>query len=217
MDWYFFLSFCNSIEEQIFQAGKETLLHFILPSRGQLRAPAVVLAAAAVRDGGLPGGRRLLRLLSAWLRKLQMGAGRGGVLRVLRRVRCGPPQAGPSVGQLMGDQLVVGAAGGAALRLPLVQPEPDDAAVVLFTDAAHDALVADGGHEVGVLLGPRVALGPEHAVGVQALVHGLQHFPLQPRRLLLVAGEVSGRGEVPDGRGAGGGGGQKAQGRAHPQ
>lgn len=70
---------------------------------------------------------------TAWLRKLQMGAGRGGVLRVLRRVRCGPPQAGPSVGQLMGDQLVVGAAGGAALRLPLVQPEPDDAAVVLFT------------------------------------------------------------------------------------
>lgn len=28
MHWYFLLSFCNSVEEQIFQARKETLLHF---------------------------------------------------------------------------------------------------------------------------------------------------------------------------------------------
>lgn len=35
-----------------------------------------------------------------------------------------------------------------------------------LTDAAHNALVGDGGHEVWVLLGACVALGPEHAVGI---------------------------------------------------
>lgn len=35
-----------------------------------------------------------------------------------------------------------------------------------LTDAAHDAFIGDGRHEVGVLLGARVALRPEHTVGV---------------------------------------------------
>lgn len=95
-----------------------------------------------------------------------------------------------------------------------------------LTDAAHDAFIGDGRHEVGVLLGARVALRPEHTVGVlggmgggglkreppspatpfpprpipaptasprthQAFIHGLHHLPLQPRRLLLVRGEVA--------------------------
>lgn len=106
-----------------------------------------------------------------------------------------PPglSGGLSVGQLVWDEFIVSTTGGAALRLPFVQPEPDDAAVVLFTwgksteggggkrgekggawggivgtltDAAHDAFIGDGRHEVGVLLGARVALRPEHAVGV---------------------------------------------------
>lgn len=41
--------------------------------------------------------------------------------------------AAPSVGQLMGDQFVVGTTGGAALGLALVQPEPNHVAVVLLT------------------------------------------------------------------------------------
>lgn len=46
-----------------------------------------------------------------------------------------PPglSGGLSVGQLVWDEFIVSATGGAALRLPFVQPEPDDAAVVLFT------------------------------------------------------------------------------------
>ena len=58
-----------------------------------------------------------------------------------------------SVGQLVWHQLVMGSTAGAALGLAFVQPEPDDRAVVFFTDAAHDPLVGDGGDQVRVFLG----------------------------------------------------------------
>lgn len=44
----------------------------------------------------------------------------------------------------MGHQLVMGSTVGASLTLAFVQPKPDDSTVVLFTDAAHYSLVADG-------------------------------------------------------------------------
>lgn len=42
-------------------------------------------------------------------------------------------RGGRSVGELMGNQLVVGAAGRAALGLTLMEPEPDHGCVVLLT------------------------------------------------------------------------------------
>lgn len=55
--------------------------------------------------------------------------------------------------QLVGHQLVMGSTAGASLGLAFVQPKPDDGAVILFTDAAHNSFVGDGGNQIRVFLG----------------------------------------------------------------
>lgn len=62
-----------------------------------------------------------------------LGGGEGGLTAQESPGGGGRGPSGLSVGQLVGDEFVVGAAGRAALRLPFVQPEPNDAAVVFFT------------------------------------------------------------------------------------
>lgn len=48
-----------------------------------------------------------------------------------------------SVGQLVGQQLIMDSTARASLGLSFVQPEPDDGTIVLFTDASLCSLVGD--------------------------------------------------------------------------
>lgn len=85
-----------------------------------------------IRSGG--GHSRTSAAVAQLLKtRRALGGGEGGLTAQESPGGGGRGPSGLSVGQLVGDEFVVGAAGRAALRLPFVQPEPNDAAVVLFT------------------------------------------------------------------------------------
>lgn len=68
-----------------------------------------------------------------------------------------------SVGQLMTDKLVVGPTFGTALGLPLVEPEPHNGSVVLFTQTAYQPFVTNAWDNVRVFFGSSILLGFQNA------------------------------------------------------
>lgn len=79
-----------------------------------------------------------------------------------------------SVRQLVVDKLIVGAAGRTALCSSLMEPEPHNCSVVFLTKTAHQPLVSNAWHNVGVLLTASVLLWLQHAVGVLSMLQCLK-------------------------------------------